>query len=194
MWSADEDKVQPIYAIGRTGQPSDAKGEFDRPIGVCCSPDGSFSVAEYFNYRVQRFDASGRFLTTFGSRGKHEDQFQYPFDVRHLHHHFPFIICLVSFLVTDNCNKHLSIWSGDCHQHTSTNTTRINLHLDVDDLNGFMNVSCYSPDLLFVFMIHASYQLLQTLGDGTKGSAPDQFDCPTGMCVDDLNNLMVVDH
>ena len=62
MWSAaadDDDKIQPIYAIGRTGQPSNAKGKFNRPIGVCCSPDGSFSIADHFNHRVQRFDASG---------------------------------------------------------------------------------------------------------------------------------------
>ena len=59
------------------------------------------------------------------------------------------------------------------------------------DLNGFVNVSCYSH--VCIYDPRKSYQLLQTLGD-RYGSAPGQFNCPTGMCVDDLNTLMVVDH
>ena len=117
VWSVD-DKVQPIYFIGRTGQSSDAKGKFNRPSGVSCSPDGSFSVADCHNHRVQRFDASGRFLNTFGSEGKNGDQFNYPHDICHLHHHFaPSSTASSLLLVADNYNNHLSIWSGDGYQH-----------------------------------------------------------------------------
>ena len=194
VWSAnDEDKVQPIYSIGRTGQSSHANGEFNRPIGVCCSPDGSFSVVDSNNHRVQRFDAGGRFLNTFGSKGKNEDQFQDPYDVCHLHHHFaPSSSASSLLLVTDYNNKRLSIWGADGHQHIT------NIQMDgrprgvCVDLNGFMNVSCDSPHV-YIYDPRKSYQLLQTLGDGQQGSAPGQFYFPTGMCVDDLNTLMVVD-
>ena len=195
VWSANDDKIQPIYSIGRTGQPSDAKGEFNYPYGVCCSPDGSFSVADYSNHRVQRYDASGRFPTTFGSRGQKADQF-YPFDVCHLHHHFaPSSSASSLLLVTDYLNKRLSIWSADGHQHiTNLPTNGAPCGICVD-LNGFVNVSCgywQSPHIVCIYDPRKNYELLQTLGD-EQGSAPGQFYFPIGLCVDDLNILMVVD-
>ena len=194
MWSVDDDEVQLIYSIGRTDQPSDAKGEFSCPFGVCCSPDGSFSVVEEVNHRVQRFDASGRFLTTFGIQGNNEDQFRNPFDVCHLHHHFaPSSSASSLLLVTDHYNNRLSIWSADGHQHITNIQINGKPRGVCVDLNGFVNVSCYSPHVVCIYDPRKSYQLLQTLGDG-YGSAPGQFNCPTCMCVDDLNILMVVDY
>ena len=194
VWSADEDKVQPIYSIGRTGHSSDAKGEFNHPFGVCCSPDGSFSVADFSNHRVQRFDASGRFLTTFGSEGNNEDQFQIPFDICHLHYHFaPSSSASSLLLVTDYSNKHLSIWSAEGHQHITNIQMNGHPRGVCVDLNGFVNVSCSSPHVVCIFDPRKSFQLLQTLGDGLQRPAPGQFNYPAGMCVDDLNTLMVVD-
>ena len=195
VWSADDDdKVQPIYSIGRAGESGDAKGGFYGPIGVCCSPDGSFAVADCDNHRVQRFDASGRFLNTFGSRGENEDQFQNPYDVCHLHHHFaPSSSASSLLLVTDmNCSR-LSIWSGEDHQHITNIQMKGNPYGVCVDLNGFVNVSCDLPHVVCIYDPRKSYQLLQTLGDGQRGSAPGQFYFPAGMCVDDLNTLMVVD-
>ena len=189
----DEDKVQPIYSIGRTGQSSAAKGEFNYPRGMCCSPDGSFSVAEWGNHRVQRFEASGRFLTTFGSRGENEDQFRCPFGICHLHHHFaPSSSASSLLLVADHGNNRLSIWSGDGHQHIANIQMKDEPFGDCVDLNGFVNVSCVRPHVVCIYDPRKSYQLLQTLGD-RYGSGPGQFNNPTGMCVDDLDTLMVVD-
>ena len=196
VWSAaDDDKVQPIYTIGRTGQSSAAKGKFHHPSGVCCSPDGSFSVTEWAYHRVQRFDASGRFLTTFGSRGENDYQFHYPFDVCHLHHHFvPSSSASSLLLVTDNDNSRLSIWSGDGHQHITNIKMRGYPHGVCVDLNGFVNVSCDPPHVVCIYDPCKNDQLLQTLGDGQQGPAPGQFNYPTGICVDDFNTLMVVDY
>ena len=195
MWSVDDDdKVQPIYSIGRTGHRSDVMGEFNRPSGVCCSPDGSFAAVDNSNHRVQRFDASGRFLNTFGSYDN-EDQFQYPFDICHLHHHFaPSSSASSLLLVTDYYNNRLAIWSDDGHQHITNIQMNGYPHGVCVDLNGFVNVSCDLKHVVYVYDPRKSYQLLQTLGDGKQGSAPGQFNCPTGMCVDDLNTLMVVDY
>ena len=195
VWSTDNDKVQPIYSIGRIGQSSDAKGEFNCPFGVCCSPDDSFSVVEEYNHRVQRFDASGRFLITFGSEGENDDQFQNPHDICQLHHHFaPLSSASSLLLVTDcNSNKRLSIWSGDGHQHITNIKMKGSPCGVCVDLNGFVNVSCYWPHVVCIYDPRKSYQLLQTLGD-SYGSAPGQFYFPAGMCVDDLNTLMVVDY
>ena len=93
-------------------------------------------------------------------------------------------------LVIDRNNNRLSIWSADGHQHIT------NIQMIGDpcvDLNGFVNVSCSSPHVVCIYDPRKSYQLLQTLGDDKQGSAPGQFNYPTGICVDDLNTLMVVD-
>ena len=194
VWSADDDEIQPIYSIGRTGHSSNAKGDFNCPIGVCCSPVGSFSVVDCNNHRVQRFDASGRFFNTFGSQGDNEDQFQDPVDICHLHHHFaPSSSASSLLLVADYYNKRLSIWSADGHQHITNIEMNDNPRGVCADLNGFVNVSCDSH-VVCIYDPRKSYQLLQTLGDcNNYGPAPDQFDFPTGMCVDDLNTLMVVE-
>ena len=191
VWSV-EDKVQPIYSFGGIGRSSDAKGAFYHPKGVCCSPDGSFSVVEEWNHRVQRCDASGRFLTTFGSQGSNEDRFHVPHDIFHLHHHFaPSSSASSLLLVTDYNNNRLSIWSGDGHQHvTNIKMNRLPRGVCVD-LNGFVNVSCDFQHGVCIYDPRKSYQLLQTLGD--KYGSAAQFNCPTGVCVDDLNTLMVVD-
>ena len=193
VWSVD-DKVQPIYAIGRTGQPSDAKRQFNRPHGVHCSPDGSFSVVDRNNHRVQRFDASGRFLNTFARQGKDKDQLQYPYDICHLHHHFAPSSSSASslLLVTDHKNNRLSIWSADGHQHITNIQMKGSPHFVCVDLNGFVHVSFQWPNVVCIYDPRMSYQLLQTLGD-QQGSAPGRFNCPAGMCVDDLNTLMVVE-
>ena len=57
----------------------------------------------------------------------------------------------------------------------------------------FVNVSCAWPHVVCIYDPRKSFQLLQTLGDDRYGSAPGQFNIPTGMCVDDFNTLMVVD-
>ena len=96
--------------------------------------------------------------------------------------------------MTDYYNNRLSIWSGDGHQRI-TNIKMKGLPRGVCvDLNGFVNVSCNSPNVVCIYDPRKSYQLLQTLGDGDGfGSAPGQFNFPRDLCVDDLNTLMVVD-
>ena len=95
--------------------------------------------------------------------------------------------------MTDYINKRLSIWSGDGHQHITNIQMKGKPRGVCVDLNGFVNVSCDSPDVVCIYDPRKSYQLLQTLVDGQQGSAPGQFNFPTGMCVDYLNTLMVVD-
>ena len=179
---------QPTKLIG-SGQSS----EVNYPFGVCCSPDGSLAVTEWNNCRVQRFDATGRFLSTFGSEGRGESQFKYPYDLCHLHHHFaPSSSASSLLLVTDWSNKRLSIWSADGRQHLTNIKMNGNVRGLCVDLNGFVYASCQSQHVVCIYDPRKSYQLLQTLG-GEQGSAPGQFYFPTGMCVDDLNTLMVVD-
>ncbi|MGD0807605.1 MAG: flippase activity-associated protein Agl23 [Anaerolineales bacterium] len=44
-----------------------ATGLFNEPWGVAVGPDGSVYVADTWNFRIQKFDAKGNFLKTWGS-------------------------------------------------------------------------------------------------------------------------------
>ena len=52
--------------IREVGVPGTGAGEFRRPAGVAVGPDGTVYVAERCGYRVQRFEANGDFIETFG--------------------------------------------------------------------------------------------------------------------------------
>ncbi|HEX5825987.1 MAG TPA: sigma-70 family RNA polymerase sigma factor [Candidatus Limnocylindrales bacterium] len=74
--------------LGRWGRSGSGAGElsFRRPFGpvgdIRFRPDGGFYVADNGNRRIQRFDASGRFLMTWGSPGRDPGQFLDPWSVR----------------------------------------------------------------------------------------------------------------
>ena len=94
--------------------------------------------------------------------------------------------------MTDWHNR-LFIWSANGNQNIINIQMNGNPHGVCVDLNGFVNVSCDWPCVVCIYDPRESYQLLQTLGNDEQGSAPGQFYYPTGMCVDDLNTLMVAD-
>ena len=53
-------------------------GQFNFPYGVATDGSGNVYVSDTNNNRVQKFDASGTFLTAWGSYGSGDGQFVYP--------------------------------------------------------------------------------------------------------------------
>src|SRR5207247_7088300 len=49
------------------GSPGSGNGQFSAPSGVATDGSGNVYVADAFNIRVQKFDASGAFLAAWGS-------------------------------------------------------------------------------------------------------------------------------
>ncbi len=65
-----------LYVIGERG---DGPGQFRFPIAVAVDKDDNFYVSEYGgNDRVQKFDAGGRFLRSWGTLGSGPGQFLRP--------------------------------------------------------------------------------------------------------------------
>jgi len=68
-----------VRAIGERGVAGSDDRHFGRPTDIAWLPDGTFFVSDgYDNTRVVKFDASGRFLMQWGTRGKEPGQFNEP--------------------------------------------------------------------------------------------------------------------
>ncbi|MBI9049659.1 MAG: glycosyltransferase family 39 protein [Anaerolineaceae bacterium] len=84
-----------------------AVGYFNEPWGVAVGPDGSVYVTDTWNHRVQKFDAHGKFLTTWGYFGQAEtgDAFWGPRDIAVDEDGFVY--------VADTGNKRIVIFDAD---------------------------------------------------------------------------------
>jgi len=68
---------------GGDGTSGSDNGSFNAPSGICVAPDGSVYVADQLNDRIQKFNSSGSFVTSWGGHtGTLEDgKFDHPYDV-----------------------------------------------------------------------------------------------------------------
>ncbi|OFZ66652.1 MAG: 6-bladed beta-propeller [Betaproteobacteria bacterium RBG_16_56_24] len=67
-----------IFDIGTRGVKN---GEFNLPRDAAIAPDGSVYIVDGGNFRVQKFTADGKFLSTFGSIGRQSGQFSRPKEI-----------------------------------------------------------------------------------------------------------------
>lgn len=70
----------PVH-IGSIGQEGTGPGEFRFPQATAVDPDGNLYVADMMNRRIQKFDALGNYLTSFGTPGLGDGQLAQPFCV-----------------------------------------------------------------------------------------------------------------
>jgi len=79
----DADTLAPLRAIGtaNTNHQSSKLGDFSKPTGVAVDKDGNVYVADMLNYRIQIFDADGKFIRSFGKHGDGPGYFAMPKDV-----------------------------------------------------------------------------------------------------------------
>jgi DNA-binding beta-propeller fold protein YncE len=62
----------------RLGSHGSGPGQFQRPSGIAIAPDHSIYVADAALHRISKFDASGRFVSSFGAPGVGRIQFHRP--------------------------------------------------------------------------------------------------------------------
>ncbi|MCX6356248.1 MAG: glycosyltransferase family 39 protein, partial [Candidatus Aureabacteria bacterium] len=53
-------------------------GEYNEPRGIACDDQGNVYVADFRNYRIQKLDRNGLFVTSWGGRGDGRGQFNDP--------------------------------------------------------------------------------------------------------------------
>jgi DNA-binding beta-propeller fold protein YncE len=169
-----------LLGLGQLDKPGDGNDQFNQPTDIAFGPDGEFYVSDgYGNNRVMKFAASGKFLTSWGSKGKARGEFNLP--------HSIVIDAKGRILVGDRENDRiqifdsegtlLEIWSG---------FAPYGMELDADGV-------------LFVADGRASKVLqLDSTGKvigswGSKGNGPGEFNLPHMLAADSSGNLFVAE-
>ena len=71
-----------LMTLGKAGQPGDGPDEFNQPSSVYVAPNGDIFVGDGHggasNARIMKFDATGKFLLNWGSRGEEPGNFHTP--------------------------------------------------------------------------------------------------------------------
>lgn len=65
----------------KIGRADDEKYLFYRLRGIDVDHEGNIYVADMSNYRIQKFDKTGKYLLTFGRKGQGPGEFDLPFNV-----------------------------------------------------------------------------------------------------------------
>ena len=64
--------------ITQWGGPGSGNGQFNAPIRLAASSDGTIYVVDYGNSRIQQFTDSGSFICEWGALGSSDGQFYNP--------------------------------------------------------------------------------------------------------------------
>jgi peptidylamidoglycolate lyase len=95
-----------LMALGARGKSGEDAAHFNRPSDVAIAPDGSIFVSDgYGNNRVVKFDASGKFLLAWGSKGSGIGQFDLPHGIA--------IDNQSRVLVSDRKNARIQLFDGN---------------------------------------------------------------------------------
>jgi peptidylamidoglycolate lyase len=76
------DGKQLVLTLGQAGVAGQDDKHFGRPTDIAWLPDGTFFVSDgYTNTRVVKFDKNGKYLATWGTKGKDPGQFSTPHSI-----------------------------------------------------------------------------------------------------------------
>ncbi len=71
-----------VMTLGEPGVAGNDESHFGRPTDIAWLPDGTFFVSDgYTNTRVVKFDKSGKYLATWGTKGNGPGQFDLPHSI-----------------------------------------------------------------------------------------------------------------
>jgi sugar lactone lactonase YvrE len=103
----DADNLTPLRAIGTpdTKHKSNALGDFAKPTSVALDSDGNVYVTDMLNYRVEVFDADGKFIRAFGKHGDGPGYFAMPKGIA--------IDCDGHIWVTDSMQNRVHLFTQD---------------------------------------------------------------------------------
>ncbi len=162
-------------------------GEFSVPYGVATDAAGNVYVADYNNYRIQKFSNAGTYLTQWGTPGIGNGQFNLPIGV-----------------ATDAAGN---VYVADHNNHRLQKFSNAGTYLTQWGTPGSGNGQFSYPDGVAtdaagnVYVADAGNHRIQKFSGtgtyltqwGTFGSGNGQFFNPTGVATDAAGNLYVAD-
>src|SRR5712692_6877304 len=76
------DGKQLVMTLGEAGVAGDDEKHFGRPTDIAWLPDGTFFITDgYVNTRVVKFDKNGKYLMTWGTKGKGPGELDLPHSI-----------------------------------------------------------------------------------------------------------------
>jgi len=153
-----------IGFLAQWGSPGSGNSEFDSPTGVAVDGNGNVYVAEYYNHRIQKFDAGGAYVGQWGSGGSGNGQFFYPYGVA--------VDGAGNVYVADSGNDRIQKFAGDGTFLMAFGWDVVSGNVDTDF------EICQSGD---------------TCKDGSPGGGDGQFSNPQGVAIDGAGNVYVAD-
>lgn len=155
---------------------------------VATDAQGNVYVSDAYNFRVQKFDANGKFLMQFGSQGEGEGQFDPP--------------AIGPIYVDDDGNIYVS--SFPRVQKFDPNGKFLAAYGTAGEGDGeFSGAAVGTLDnegnLYIADLLNARVQKLDRNGKfllkwGSKGTEPGQFNMPVGVAIDQANRLYIGDN
>ena len=169
-----------LLSLGRVDSPGTGTGQFDKPTDIAFGPKGEIYVADgYGNSRVMKFAANGKYLASWGKRGKGRGEFHLP--------HSILVDSRGRVIVGDRENNRVQVFDADGRL--------------LEIWPGFApyGMAFDRKGNLFVADGRASAVLrLDATGKvvarwGRKGKRPGEFDLPHMLAVDSTGNLYVAE-
>lgn len=178
------------------GGPGSGGGEFRAPGGVAVAANGDIFVADFYNHRIQRLDAGGRFIRQWGTTGKSgtgAGEFLYPTDVA--------LTADGGLIVADGYADRIQTFAPDgSYSHKWGGPFAANIH---GPFNGWFatvtSVATDAQDHVFVADFYNN-RIQKFAADGTfltafgeAGTGKGEFDKPVAVAVAEDGTVYVAD-
>jgi subtilisin family serine protease/DNA-binding beta-propeller fold protein YncE len=181
-------KGTPAFA-GSFGSNGSGNGQFATPTGIAVDSGGNPWVVDAYNYRVQKLNSKGEYLSKFGSNGSGNGQFSFP---------------PIGGIAVD---PEGNVWIADTNNNRVQKFNSKGEYLSKFGAKGSGNGQFSGPAGIavgpdgYVWVLDAGNNRVQKFSAageyksqfGTKGSGAGQFEAPWGIAVDSEGNVWVAD-
>ncbi len=180
-------------------------GQFYFPTGIAVDSSGNFYVADTLNYRIQKFNSSGVFITKWASQGSGDGQFNL---------HYGIAVDSYGYVYVADANNHriqkftssgifLGWWGLDDLGYTGWHDPGSGRIGRYGSGNGQLctpeGIAVDSSGYIYVAdTVNHRIQKFSSSGDfitkwGSDGSGNGQFHVPAGIAVDSSGYVYVAD-
>jgi tripartite motif-containing protein 71 len=160
------------------GSYGSGNGQFYNPSGIIVDSAGNVYVADTNNNRIQKFSSNGTYLLQWGSRGSGPGQFLNPTSMA--------LDSAGNIYVVDSGNNRIEVFTNQGTYVTTFGEAGAAVAIDRTG-NVYLTVNSSIQKFTSGGIYLSQY-------GGGQGTGNDQFMDPTGIAIDNLGNVFVVDY